>query len=79
MLSSSSGTAHVLPGPPAKAGARRAAAVTANLARASDQLATAAEGIDALFAAARDVTTIISRPVQTGRARCRTGHKRPVG
>ena len=41
----------------------RAAAVTANLARASDQLATAAERIDALFAAARDVTTIISPPV----------------
>ena len=41
----------------------RAAAVTANLARASDQLATAAEGIDALFAAARDVATIISPPV----------------
>jgi hypothetical protein len=41
----------------------RAVAVTANLARASDQLATAAEGIGALFAAARDVTTIISPPV----------------
>ena len=40
----------------------RAAAVTANLARASSQLATAAERIDALFAAARDVTTIISPP-----------------
>ena len=32
----------------------RAAAVTANLARASDQLATVAEGIEELFAAARD-------------------------
>lgn len=41
----------------------RAAAVTANLARASGQLATAAEGIGALFAAARDVATIISPPV----------------
>ena len=41
----------------------RSAAVTANLARASDRLATAAEGIGALFAAARDVTTIISPPV----------------
>ena len=38
----------------------RAAAVTANLARASDQLATAAGRIDTLFAAARDVATIIS-------------------
>ncbi len=41
----------------------RAAAVTANLARASDQLATAAERIDTLFAAARDVATIISPPL----------------
>jgi len=41
----------------------RAAAVTANLARASDQLAAAAEGIDTLFAAARDVATIISPPL----------------
>jgi len=40
----------------------RAAAVTANLARASGQLATAAERIDTLFAAARDVSTIISPP-----------------
>jgi hypothetical protein len=36
--------------------------VTANLARASDQLATAAERIGTLFAAARDVATIISPP-----------------
>ena len=41
----------------------RTADVTTNLARASDQLSTAAEGIAALFAAARDVTTIISPPV----------------
>jgi hypothetical protein len=41
----------------------RAAAVTANLARASGQLATAAERIDTLFAAARDVATIISPPL----------------
>ena len=41
----------------------RAAAVTANLARASDQLATAAKRIDTLFAAARDVATIISPPL----------------
>lgn len=34
--------------------------VTANLARASNQLATTAERIDTLFAAARDVATIIS-------------------
>jgi hypothetical protein len=34
--------------------------VTANLARASDQLATAAERIDTLFAAASNVATIIS-------------------
>ena len=41
----------------------RAAAVTVNLAHASGQPATAAEGIDALFAAARDIATIISPPV----------------
>jgi len=40
----------------------RAAAVTTNLSRASDQLAAAAGGIDTLFAAARDVATIISPP-----------------
>ena len=34
-----------------------------NLAHASGQPATAAEGIDALFAAARDIATIISPPV----------------
>ena len=34
--------------------------MTANLARASNQLATTAERIDTLFAAARDVATIIS-------------------
>jgi hypothetical protein len=41
----------------------RAAVVTTNLARASDQLATAAGGIDTLFAAARDVATIVSPPL----------------
>jgi hypothetical protein len=34
--------------------------VTANLARASDQFATAAERIDTLFSEARDVARIIS-------------------
>ena len=46
-------------GCPLERGPRRLR-VTANLARASDQLATAAERIDTLFAAARDVATIIS-------------------
>lgn len=41
----------------------RAGAVTTNLSRASDQLAVAAERIDTLFAAARDVTSIISPPL----------------
>ena len=40
----------------------RAAAVTTNLSRASDQLAVAAEQIDTLFAAAGDVASIISPP-----------------
>ena len=40
----------------------RATAVTTNLSRASDQLATAAERIDALFAAAREVASIINPP-----------------
>ena len=40
----------------------RAAAVTTNLSRASDQLAFAAERIDTLFAAAGDVASIISPP-----------------
>lgn len=37
----------------------RAAAVTTNLVRASDQLATAAGRLNDLFAAARDVSSII--------------------
>jgi hypothetical protein len=41
----------------------RAGAVTTNLSRASDQLAAAAERIDTLFAAARDVASIISPPL----------------
>lgn len=40
----------------------RAEAVTTNLARASDQLATAADRLNDLFAAARDVTSIIHPP-----------------
>ncbi len=41
----------------------RAGTVTTNLSRASDQLATAAERIDMLFAATRDVASIISPPL----------------
>jgi hypothetical protein len=41
----------------------RAGAVTTNLSRASDQLAVAAERITTLFAAARDVASIISPPL----------------
>jgi hypothetical protein len=36
--------------------------VTTNLSRASDQLAVAAERIDTLFAATRDIASIISPP-----------------
>ncbi len=44
----------------------RAGTVTTNLSRASDQLATAAERIDMLFAASRDVpqSSLRSRPHQ---------------
>jgi hypothetical protein len=41
----------------------RADAVATNLSRASDQLGTAAQRIDTLFAVARDVTSIISPPL----------------
>lgn len=41
----------------------RAGAVTTNLSQASDQLAIAAERIDTLFAATRDVAAIISPPL----------------
>jgi hypothetical protein len=37
----------------------RAGAVTTNLSRAADQLGTAADRIDTLFAATRDVAAII--------------------
>lgn len=40
----------------------RSGAVTTNLSRACDQLATAAERIDTLFASARDVASILSPP-----------------
>ncbi|MGH8919550.1 MAG: hypothetical protein ACRD0H_14670 [Actinomycetes bacterium] len=40
----------------------RVDAVTTNLSRAADQLATATERIDALFVACRDVTSIICPP-----------------
>jgi hypothetical protein len=40
----------------------RADAVTTNLSRASDQLAVAAERINTLFAATRDVASIICPP-----------------
>jgi hypothetical protein len=40
----------------------RAGMVTANLARAADQLETAAGQISTLFAAARDAAAIISPP-----------------
>jgi hypothetical protein len=45
--------------------------VTTKVSRASDELATAAERIGTLFAAARDVATIISPPAVVSRGhRC---------
>jgi hypothetical protein len=40
----------------------RADAITTNLSQASDQLSTAAERIDTLFAATRDIASIVSPP-----------------
>jgi hypothetical protein len=44
----------------------RAGAVTTNLARAADQLGVAAGRIDSVFAASRDVASIVSPPPNAG-------------